>query len=299
MTLVKSLIVSLVLLSTAAASAYIVPGDRNGGGVRPNPPRGTTPLPTPLPPPDRGTPYPDPYPNDPYDPGYGQTEQKSVFLNRRYINETLPLRQLLGLERQYNGYIVESVTVQVRGADYSSRLELIVNDYTVDTAFSPSGLIGLFPRQGSKLGRDINTLRLRVVSVVDIESITVHLRAGQGGGYPDDGGYGREEVVPLNVYQQMGAYGSLDLSRYIDLGRYRGLRIQSIEVEASARYGSALMSVLINGFNQGVTHNLNQYLQTYVTYPQNAVIGRGAESIVLKTQGEQTIHRVILRMTRR
>lgn len=300
MTLIRNILAASIVFSTLAASAYIVPGPPRGGPGRGNP----SPYPNPYPS--------DPYPSDPYpgNPGYppiesdnGVSDQKTIYLGRQVVNETLGLRQLLGIGAQYDGSVVESVSIEVMGGgSYSSQIDLVVNGNSVDRAYSPSGLIGLFPSQGSVLGRDISTLRLRVSGAVYINSITVHLRGGGSGGGNGGGGHGgghyRDVVLPLNIYQQVYGSARIDLGRYVNLASYQGMRILSIEVEAQANYGAALIDVLINGFSQGAL-NVSPYQQVHIVSPRgNSIIGRGADSIVIFAQGNQLISRVTLRLAR-
>lgn len=288
MTLVRLFIASAIVLSSLAAHAL----PSNSVTERPGFGRG----------PGYG-PGPGPGPQPGYGPGRGGwTEQKSALIQRRVVNEELALRQLIGLGPNFEGYVVESVMVEVLGGDPRGQMNLMINGYSEDVSVAPRGFVNLFPRRGLELGRDINTLRLRVHGWMDIRSITVNLRQGRGGGGHGGGGVRppdvREIVVPVNVYQSLYGGARIDVAQYINLAQYRGMRIQAIDVEASARFQGTALDVFINGYIQN-TLSISPYQQIHTIFPTgNAVIGYGADSIVLGARGELQIQRVFLRLMR-
>lgn len=288
MTLVRLFIASAIVLSSVAANAL----PSNTMTERPGFGRGPGFGPGPGPHPGYGG------------PGRGGwTEQKSVTIQRRVVNEELALRQLIGLGPNFEGYIVESVVVDVLGGDPRGQMNLMINGYSEDLSVAPRGFVTLFPRRGLELGRDINTLRLRVHGWMDIRSITVNLRQGRGGGGHGGGGGVRppdvrEIVVPVNVYQSLYGGARIDVAQYINLAQYRGMRIQAIDVEASARFQGTALDVFINGYIQN-TLSISPYQQIHTIFPAgNAVIGYGADSIMLGARGELQIQRVFLRLMR-
>lgn len=111
-------------------------------------------------------------------------------LHRRYRDETIPLRRLLGLGRDYAGYRIQSVTVDVRTpheARYRFRygelrrpqsgLVLLTDGNTADRAWaSGRRRIELAPHGDRTLGRDFRTLQLAVKGPLFIDSIQVRLR---------------------------------------------------------------------------------------------------------------------------
>ncbi len=101
-----------------------------------------------------------------------------VGVHRRYVNEAIPLRRLLRLDRDYRGYRIQSVTVKVRPNRTRARLALIANGQVVDRARAwRTRRIELTPSGGRTLGRDLNRLQLAVRGRAYIESIEVKLRA--------------------------------------------------------------------------------------------------------------------------
>lgn len=291
------------ILTSLSAEAYIVPGPR----PQPEPPR------------HEGPQYPG---HDDYSPGDsfpgrddfgndhrggGRQEQKIVYLNRRIQNETLDLRYLAGISEQYRGYTVESVSVDVQRSGPYAEVALLADGRTEEAAYSPQGRIDLRPRFGSVLGRDIRSLQLAVRGNAFIGEVTIILtesrmdrpdRPGRPGRPGRGGEEYRTEDVQLFVNRRMYGTDRLDLTQYIDMYRYRGFRIQSIEIDARAIYNTALLDVLVNGFNQGPTTQIDQRGFRQSVYLQNAVIGQGADSIVFVTRGDLDIRGVTLHLSR-
>ncbi len=100
-----------------------------------------------------------------------------VGVHRRYFDEYIPLRRLLGLGRDYRGYRIQSVTVKVRPHKSRGRLALLANGYVVDRARAGHARrIELIPNGDRTLGRDLNRLQLAVRGRAFIDSIQVKLR---------------------------------------------------------------------------------------------------------------------------
>lgn len=278
MTLKNSVLIAFaaITLASLTAGAYIVPGGPRPG---PNPP---------------------PFPGDDFGGGRnGRQEQKIIYLSRRVSNETLQLRQLANIGENYRGYTVESVVIDVRRSGPRAELALLADGRMEQTANSPQGLVQLRPRFRAVLGEDIRTLQLEVSGNAEIGSITINLIDGDRYDRPDRPDRpGRGIAVPLQVSRRMYGNDRLDLTQYIDMYRYRGYRIEALEIEATPVYNTALMDLIINGFNQGQTLQIDRFGYRQTIRPQNAVLGMGADSIVLYTRGDLDIQRVTLRLSR-
>lgn len=106
------------------------------------------------------------------------TEVVRVGVHRRYFDESIPLRRMLGLDRQYRGYRVQSVTIKVRPHRTRARLALLANGHVVDRARARHDRrIELRPDDDRTLGRDLNRLQLSIRGRAYIDSIQVKLRA--------------------------------------------------------------------------------------------------------------------------
>lgn len=103
-------------------------------------------------------------------------EVVQVGLHRRYFDETIPLRRLLNLDRDYRGYSIQSVTVKVRPHKSRGRLALLANGQVVDRARAGEARrIQLTPNDDRTLSRDLNRLQLAVRGRAYIDSIQVRL----------------------------------------------------------------------------------------------------------------------------
>lgn len=303
---------SIAFFAVSSANAYITPGsggdpqgqnqndgwrgpDRGPHGPHgpghPHPGPGPGPImPYPPMPPPPIQPVP-PAPPTPYPPNNGGYQQQvPAYIGRRVVNERISLQQIANLY-QYNGYVLDSVIVGTR--NYGGQLSLLINGQGQAFAASQVGQITLAPSYGLTLGREIGTLELAVNGVVDIDYVYINLHAGSNGG-PNYGSIS----VPLSISQRVMSGGRLDLTPYIDMNRYRGLRLVQIDIAASSVYQTALLDVVINGFNAGQTINLSPYNQVYSLYPSNAILGQGADSIVLMARGDLNIMSVTLRLSR-
>lgn len=296
MTLKNSLLFAFAALTliSNSAGAYIVPGPRQ-----------------PMPPPYQGGDsfpgYPGqgpdfPFPEDDFGNGgggYERQEKKVIYLNRRISNETLPLRQLAGIGENYRGYVVHSVVVETRRGLGQAELSLLADGREEDRAYASQGIIELVPRYATVIGQDIRSLQLAVRGSVNIDSITVNLIEESRGGRPGRPGRpDRNMEVPLNVYRRMLGNDRLDLAPYIDTYRLRGYRITEILIDATPVYNTALLDVLVGGFGQSRTLQLDRYGARQSVFPQNAVLGQGGENIMLISRGDLEVRGVTLRLSR-
>lgn len=119
-----------------------------------------------------------------------------------------------------------------------------------------------------------------------------------GNPYPGDPGYGTLSV-PVYVDRYMYSNDRIDIGQYINLYQYRGYRLVAIDFTANAQYNTALIDVLINGFQIAPTINLNPYPNNFRLFPnQNTYIGYGADSIVIYGNGNLYIRNVVLQLSR-
>ncbi|MFM6930041.1 MAG: hypothetical protein ACKOX6_16335 [Bdellovibrio sp.] len=292
----KHLVFAMISLSTVFGPAMADEfrphgggrGDHRGGG-------GPRPLP-----PDNGGPIPAPpggnYPNQPgYPPGGGYqnpVDRKTIQVQRRVVNERLPLLGLAGLGRRYDGYTVESVEVSTRGAGPRTNIGLFINGTLDNWTASPRGIVRLAPKRSLVLGRNIASVDLDVNGMADIDWIVINLRGSDyGGGYPPGGQ--QRVTVPLNVARRMLGNDRLDLTAYINLNQYRGYRIELIEFEAASLMNVSFLDVVINNMQQGPRVQVGSWIQRYAVNPQNAELNQ-IRDLSFYTYGNMDIRRVTL-----
>ncbi len=329
--LIRSLL--LVISTACVAQAYIVPGEpaplpaydesnsqdnsgdisgpgQNHEGYQSNP--------------SQSNPYePNPYEPNPYQPGrpgrpgqpgrpqYGNREVKSVYIGRAVYNERLPLRELAGLDRNYNGAEVLSVRANTQPNSSSTTVvQLVADGRIVAQQINPGYQINLRPNMRLILGSNVRSLQLVVNGSTIINDLQIEILSGDGNNqpYPNPGpgpgpitppphnnppGYGQQRL-DINVNRTTFGNDQINLSQYVDLGRYNGMRITQVIVTASAQYQTAFVDLLINSFNQGHMQFSGGYMQQQSVWLQSQPIGQGADSIVLYTRGNMTVNRVTL-----
>jgi len=284
MTLKNHLILALATCSllSMTAEAYVTPGPRI-----PGPRDQYDPYP---PPPAPGIPVPD------HSSGaYGRTESKTAYFYRQVINGRLNLRDLAGIGSYYHGYSVESVEVEIQ-SDYNTQVSLLLDGRLDASAYSPQGRILLRPQYRAVIGQDLTNLLLDIRGRAHIQTVTVHLRQESygGPGYP-----GHTIDVPVYLNRHLSGDARLDVGMHLDMNRYRGYRLQSIEVQANASYNVAVMDLQINGFKQGQTLQIDRYGRIHTIRPHNAIIGQTASSIVLATRGDLDVYQVVFKLSPR
>lgn len=271
----RILIVGLSLLSVIAADAQ---NNRGGGAIVPGGPGRNAPV----------------RPNPPAIED--KVEQKRIVLNRRVQNETLALRQLMGLDQKYRGYNVQRVVVDVIRSGPRSLMTLEINGRSEDSVAAPSGQVILKTGPMKELGTEVQSLQLAISGNVFINSITVFMKDKDRGGPVRPG---REEIVSLAVNNRLLGNAQLDLTRFIDMHRYNGARIVSVEVDANAAYNQALMDLFVNSVSIGRTQNVDRFLRTYTFQAiRNETLGRSATRLVLSTRGDIDIRAVRLIIVR-
>ncbi len=101
-------------------------------------------------------------------------------MRTRVVDETLPIRRLLDLDRSYKGYRVKSVMVKIKPGRSHGRLKLLVNGNVVDRQFvDDKKWITLRPDTDKTIGRDLKSLKLNIrgkVYIKEIKAVLVKAR---------------------------------------------------------------------------------------------------------------------------
>lgn len=246
--------------------------------------------------------YPAPPPSYPGNPSYGDREVKSIYMNRSVRNERISLRQLAGIDSRYRGWEVASVRANTRPNSPGTTIaQLLMDGRIVAQQRNPGYQLYLTPSTRVVIGGSASSLQLAISGSTFIDSIEIELVNSQGGWQPDPNpGYpGYSERVDLNIYRHTMANDRIDITPMIDMYRYRGMRIESIEIQGRADYNVSIVEALINGFSQGTAQFDSGFNRSQTIYlNQRPVIGNGADSVVLYTRGNMTVQKVVLNLTR-
>lgn len=112
--------------------------------------------------------------------------------------------------------------------------------------------------------------------------------------YPPN--YGETSVrLPINLRMYNGT--RIDLTRFVDLNYYRGMRVISVEVGARSVYGNAALDLLVNGY-LAQSAFVSQYNQNLSLYVNNVILGYGNSGLVLANRGDVDVYSVTLRLAR-
>jgi hypothetical protein len=149
--------------------------------------------------------------------------------------------------------------------------------------------IDLYPQSPVVLDQTGSDLRLSINGNVYIDSIDIEVQSGNYSNIP--GGQ-----IDIPVYRSVYGNDRIDLTSLVDLSRYRGLRIQQVVVTGTVQYGSAALSLMINGLNAGnLQFTGGGYSQRQTLWLGNSpMIGNGADSLVLYTSGDMSVEQVSL-----
>jgi hypothetical protein len=213
------------------------------------------------------------------------------------VNERLPLLYLAQIDRSYDGYTVESVTVNVMGSDSRSTMTLLINGQADGWYNAPRGIVTFSPRYKPMIGRDLRTLQLDVRGMIDIASITLNLRSPYGGG-GGGGGWNPnpnpQVVLPLGIARRMLGNDVLDITPYVNAYAYRGYKITAVEVEAVSLMNVSYLDFVIDRQQQGPRLQVGPWIQRYVINPQNAILGQTANVLAFYSYGNLDVRGVTL-----
>jgi hypothetical protein len=116
--------------------------------------------------------------------------------------------------------------------------------------------------------------------------------------YQPSPGYG-DVTLPINIGRRLIGNSQFDITPYIDMRNYRGYRIVSIDITANAAYNASILDLLINSFSAGQI-SLDSMTRTYSIIPRNqAIIGSGADNLMVVVRGDTNLQSVVLRLSSR
>lgn len=111
--------------------------------------------------------------------------------------------------------------------------------------------------------------------------------------YPPN--YG-QVAVQLPINQRMYNGMSINLSRFIDVNYYRGMRVIAVEVSARSVFNNAILDLFVNGYANTSIY-VSPFNQLYSLFPGSVIVGYGAD-LVLANRGDVDVYSVTLRLSR-
>ncbi|HPI41110.1 MAG TPA: hypothetical protein PLJ21_09920 [Pseudobdellovibrionaceae bacterium] len=261
----------------------------------------------PAPPPPRFIPVlPDRpwHPDRPGQPGY--IEREYEYLGQFVENSEIPLRALFDIDREFYGYTIDSIQVEVSSAGFrNTRLSLEVNGQRVDSEFDPQGWITLDPGMWDQIGTEIRTLRLDVQGRLHIGGIYINLRrfSDDGSVNPNPGpGY---QTIQLSVPgyllpRRMFGNDQISLGQMINLNDYVGYKLDEVVIEGEALYNNALLDVIVEGMQVGPSMVFGSQIgQIQVLRPNiRQAVSVSYDSILLRNRGDLNLRQITLRLSR-
>lgn len=225
-----------------------------------------------------------------------QSVVQSLWVNHWVINDSVDLSHVI---RNNYGRELAQVEVQVDHDLRGSTIDLIVNGRSVDHD-DPSGSGSILrPGRQAILGNEIRSLSIRVNGSVFINEVKLYINGNrynppQPPRPPSPPPYyGNRIERQINV--DLRGNDKLDLGQSIGLSQYRGERVSAVVVEMESLYrgGVSTAELLVNSFSQGRV-NVSNRRESIFNITGSNTIGRGFDSLVLYTQGDLRVRRVVL-----
>lgn len=230
---------------------------------------------------------------NPSTPSSGAVQRRAI-LHYRYINNSIDLRALLGLNEAFSGYSVTSVAVDVHGSMQNTRMHLTVNGRSLYQYLTPVGRVVFQPRN-VVLDENAQGLGLYIDGLSDIDAVTVTLTPAHNAPVPP----GSEEVsVPMDIFRRMHGADSLNLSDYADLNQYAGFKVTAIEITGRANENIAQLDLVVNNRGDGAgSVQLSPAQQVYTLIPRDTVLSSG-DALTLLNRGDINIDKITLKLSR-
>lgn len=224
----------------------------------------------------------------------GQVARKYISQSFRGF-ETLPLRALMDLDRDYRGMNIAKVVVTGESIYGHSQARLMVNGSQVGHTETFSryrrDLEFILPNSSDTLGDEIRTLQLDLTGEIYIESIEVHFerrgpRPGPGPGPSDR--LDRAPRMPLRGAHALNLIDVMNASVFD--GRREVSRVDIVVSGANQRAALALCSNTVRGQVCDTEEDLSYGRRTSITLD---VRGRTAlKDLILMSKGALTLERI-------
>lgn len=204
---------------------------------------------------DRPMPFPGHRPNR---PGMGRDYQE-VRLNQRLVGQNiLRVRQLLNIGPEDRGRRIQFVKL-IANTDFGrGQATLLIDGRQVGTSQTVARGIGeyifVLPENDNNVGDELRTLQIQLNGNFNVYALGVMFGDRWGGGH----GRLQENILIQNRFIGQ----TLDLSRYIDLRRYAGMRVVGVSMIAQTAAGRGDATLCLS-FGCSRIDNVGTYLQQY------------------------------------
>ncbi len=227
-------------------------------------------------------------------PGMGQVARKYIAQSFRGF-ETLPLRSLMDLDRDYRGMNIAKVVVSGESIYGASQGRLMVNGSQVGRTETFSrfrrDIEFVLPNSSDTLGNEIRTLQLDLTGEIYIESIEVHFERRGGRPTPGPIPSDRLDRAPRLPLKGAHALNLIDLmNASVFDGRREVSRVDITVSGANQRAALALCSNTVRGQVCDTEEDLSFGRRTSITLD---VRGRTElKDLILMSKGTLTLERV-------
>ncbi|MCC7440225.1 MAG: hypothetical protein IT285_01245 [Bdellovibrionales bacterium] len=243
-------------------------------------------------------------------PGPGHEERVTREIQARYQGQnTLQLRELIGLGPQFNGRRLRAILVQGSTAAGNGRLQLLINQQPVGweetvEQWSNETRIDLNQVHAGQavLGQDIRSLQLNLRGNFFIERITAVLErtVGPGPG-PGPGPNPNQERIHQRIDRTFANGAVLPLRQLLNLGaQHNGKRVAAVLLEARALSHSASASARVNNLASGLATPLGNWAQTVsLQLPAAAnVLGQDLRELAIELRGSVAVESITVVLER-
>lgn len=210
-------------------------------------------------------------------------------------NNLIPVRQILGLGGIHNGKKLEFVELTASSSAGRAQALLVINGQNaglpqiIDNWTSTVRFEVPASMSGNILGRDIQTVELRIVGNVTTQSIAAGVIAQGRGPVPP-------RPIPLPSVQErepnilVTGQQLISLSSILDDARYAHRRVSRVEITGRSRDGFGRVSVCESAYDCGFAQTLNRGQ----TFTSHYVSGATLQSLQINAQGYLMIQKVVI-----
>ncbi len=247
-------------------------------------------------------PFPFPFPGGPGEgwrpdrPGRDLVYQN---IRREYRGDNvLPLRQILNLGPEYRGQRVRSVVLRAATAAGRGQAVVIVNGRAVTRSETVGtrmdNYVFQLPDYADEFGGEIRELQLEIRGNFFVEGVGVRLDRNSGfPGHP--GGRPVVETIPLN--REFRGDETLYLADYINLSRYRGMKLERVVLTASTRFGRG-DATFCNSLGCDTSQDVDTVIRSYSFRARGDLVDRDAQYWTMRLRGNFYVQSIQLEFSR-